>query len=192
MRGQMKAQKNRFRMLFLLSGLLLFPVITVPQAGDRDLGIVRIRYVSIVVRDYDEALQWYTNVLGLEKTEEGTFGAPATNSGAVQTPGDKRWIVVAPRGHKDVGIILEIAKPFSPNDSIRNYEARVGTETRWVFEVEDCRKFFDLASSRGVKFVETPVDQPWGVTEAMFEDLYENIFVVESFRKKTQPNPRNN
>jgi uncharacterized glyoxalase superfamily protein PhnB len=70
------------------------------------------------------------------------------------------------------------------DDSIRNYEARVGTETRWVFVVEDCHKFYDLASKRGVKFVESPVDQPWGVAEAMFEDLYGNLFVVESFRSK--------
>lgn len=121
---------------------------------------------------------WYTNVLGLEKTEEGTFGAPAEN---FETPGDKRSIVVAPRGRKDMGIILEIAKPFSSHASIHNYEARVGTETRWVFEVQDCHKFYDLARKRGIKFVEARVDQPWGVTEAMFEDLYGNAFVVESF-----------
>ena len=180
----MKAQKYRFGVLALLLGVVLPLIVTRSQSADRDLGIVRVRYVTIVVRDYDEALKWYTNVLGLEKTEEGTFAAPAANSGAVQTPGDKRWIVIAPRGRKDVGIILEIAKPFSPNDSIRNYETRVGTETRWVFEVEDCRRFYDLASKRGIKFVETPVDQPWGVTEAMFEDLYGNVFVVESFRSK--------
>ena len=180
----MKAQKFRFGILALLLGAVLPAVVSRAQSADRDLGIVRVRYVAIVVRDYDEALKWYTNVLGFEKTEEGTFAAPAANSGAVQTPGDKRWIVVAPRGHKDLGIILELAKPFFPNDSIRNYEARVGTETRWVFEVEDCRRFYDLASKRGVKFVETPVDQPWGVTEAMFEDLYGNVFVVESFRSK--------
>jgi catechol 2,3-dioxygenase-like lactoylglutathione lyase family enzyme len=143
-----------------------------------------LRYVTIVVRDYDEALKWYTNVLGLEKTEEGSFGT------------NKRWLVVAPRGRKDIGIILEIAKPYlaldkrtnmsaaTGNDPIRNYEARVGRETRWVFEVEDCRKFYDLPSKRGGRFVETPVEQPWGVTEAMFEDLYGNLFVVESFRPK--------
>ena len=112
------------------------------------------------------------------------------------TSGGWRWLVVAPRGQKDFGIILEIAKPYSAldkgtnlspatgNDPIRNYEARVGAETRWVFEVADCRKFYELASKRSVKFVETPVDQPWGVTEAMFEDLYGNIFVVKSSRQK--------
>lgn len=180
----MISQRYALGVVILLLGVILLPAVTVSQSGDSDLGIVRIRYVTIVVRDYDEALLWYTNTLGLEKTEEGTFGPPVAKAGPVQTPGDKRWIVVAPRGHKDVGIILEIAKPFSSNDSIRNYEFRVGTETRWVFEVEDCHKFYDLASKRGVKFVEIPVDQPWGVTEAMFEDLYGNVFVVESFRPR--------
>jgi catechol 2,3-dioxygenase-like lactoylglutathione lyase family enzyme len=180
----MNAQKLRFAMLLLLAGVMLLPVITAPQSADRDPGIVRLRYVSIVVRDYEQALKWYTTVLGLEKTEEGGFGT------------DKRWLVVAPRGRKEVGIILEIARPYSVrdkgtnlsaatgSDSIRDYEARVGKETRWVFEVEDCHRFFDLASKRGVNFVETPVDQPWGVTEAMFEDLYGNLFVVESFRPR--------
>jgi catechol 2,3-dioxygenase-like lactoylglutathione lyase family enzyme len=168
----------------LLFTAMLLAVSGYAQSGGGDSGIVRLRYVTIVVRDYDEALKWYTNVLGLEKTEDGTFGA------------DKRWLVVAPRGQKDMGIVLEIAKPLSTsdkgsnlstatgNDPIRNYEARVGAETRWVFAVQDCHKFYDLASKRGVKFVETPVDQPWGVTEAMFEDLYGNIFVVESLRAK--------
>ncbi len=180
----MTKQKYAFGISVLLLSMVFLPAISVSPSGDRDLGIVRLRYVTIIVRDYDEALKWYTNVLGLEKTEEATFGK------------DKRWLVVAPRGRKDVGIILEIAKPYSAldkginmsaatgNDPIRNYEARVGTETRWVFEVEDCHKFYDLVSKRGVKFVETPVDQPWGVTEAMFQDLYGNLFVVESFRPK--------
>jgi len=151
---------------------LLFVVFTPSQTGGNDLGIVRLRYATIVVRDYDQALNWYTGVLGLEKTEEGSFGD------------GKRWLVVAPRGRKDVGIILEIAKPISPDDPIKDYENRVGKETRWVFEVEDCRKFYDLASKRGVKFVENPVDEVWGSTEAMFEDLYGNVFVVESHKQK--------
>src|SRR6266404_5389137 len=152
----MNTQKYHFAIVVLLLGVVLLPVTKASQSADRDLGIVRLRYVTIVVRNYDEALKWHTNVLGLEKTEDGTFGL------------DKRWLVVAPRGQKDFGIILEIAKPYSAldkgtnlspatgNDPIRNYEARVGAETRWVFEVADCRKFYELASKRSVKFVEPP------------------------------------
>jgi uncharacterized glyoxalase superfamily protein PhnB len=163
-------------------GFLTFAVVFAPmllvavaasQSSERDLGIVRLRYATIVVRDYDKALNWYTEVLGFEKTEEGAFGD------------GKRWLVVAPRGRKDVGIILEIAKPLSPGDPITDYEDRIGKETRWVFEVEDCRKFYDLASKRGVKFVENPMDEVWGSTEAMFQDLYGNVFVVESPKAKT-------
>jgi catechol 2,3-dioxygenase-like lactoylglutathione lyase family enzyme len=159
-----------------LFGLMLVGAVAFSQSEQKDLGIVRLRYATIVVPDYNEALHWYTDVLGLEKTEEGTFGD------------GKRWLVVAPRSHKDVGIILEIAKPISSNDPIHNYDARVGMETRWVFEVEDCRKFYEQASKRGVKFVENPVDNPWG-SEAMFEDLYGNIFVINSGRPK--PGARN-
>src|SRR6266403_6285738 len=64
----MNTQKYHFAIVVLL------PVTTASQSADRDLGIVRLRYVTIVVRNYDEALKWYTNVLGLEKTEDGTFG----------------------------------------------------------------------------------------------------------------------
>ena len=186
----MTTSQQRFRIGVLLLGMALLPVIALSQSESKDLGIVRVRYVTIGVPDYDEALNWYTNVLGLEKVEDGTFAPGATPSDplrvgkAAANKKVKRWLVVAPKGRRDVGIILEIAKPFSASDSIHNYKARIGKETRWVFEVEDCRKFYELASKRGVKFVETPVDQLWGVTEAMFEDLYGNIFVVQSSRPK--------
>src|SRR5437667_4124067 len=126
----MNTQKYHSAIVVLLLGVVLLPVTTASQSADRDLGIVRLRYVTIVVRDYDEALRWYTNVLGLEKTEDGSFGK------------GQRWLVVAPHGRKDLGIILEIAKPYSvgtnmsaqtAKDAVRNYENRVGTETRWVF-----------------------------------------------------------
>jgi len=157
-----------------LASLLLAPILLAglchAQSHENSLGVVRLKYATVVVRDYDQALRWYTEVLGFEKTEDGNFGD------------GKRWLVVAPRNHKEVGIILEIAKPIAPDDPIKNYDARVGAETRWVFEVEDCRKFYERASKRGVKFVAKPADQQWGC-QAMFEDLYGNIFVVNSAAK---------
>jgi len=149
--------------------LLPGPGLAQPQSDDP--GVVRVRYATIVVPNYDEALRWYTGVLGLEKVEEASFGAGL------------RWLVVAPHGVKDFGIVLELARAIDQNDKIHNYDDRVGKETRWVFEVQDCRKFHELLSKRGVKFIEQPVEQPWGVTEAQFEDLYGNVFVVESPRR---------
>jgi catechol 2,3-dioxygenase-like lactoylglutathione lyase family enzyme len=156
------------RKLCLMSALLFAAILTswaaFPQSAPEDPGVLRLRYATIVVPDYDEALRWYTGVLGLEKVEEGSFGKGL------------RWIVIAPRGQKDMGIILELAKPFSPDDKISDYKSRIGKETRWVFVVKDCHRFYEMLSKRGVKFTELPVDQPWGVTEAHFEDLYGNVF----------------
>jgi catechol 2,3-dioxygenase-like lactoylglutathione lyase family enzyme len=147
-------------------GMLWAPAIA--QSQPEDPGVVRVRYATIVVPDYDEALRWYTGVLGLEKVQDASFGSGL------------RWIVVAPHGQNDFGIILELARQIDANDKIHNYKDRIGKETRWVFEVKDCHKFYELLSKRGVKFTELPVDQIWGVTEAHFEDLYGNVFVVES------------
>ena len=76
----MITSQRRLRIAVLLLGVILVPVIALSQSENSDLGIVRVRYVTIVVRDYDEALNWYTNVLGLEKVEEGTFAPGATAS----------------------------------------------------------------------------------------------------------------
>src|SRR5207247_4062061 len=74
----MTTSQQRFRIGVLLLGMALLPVISLSQSESKDLGIVRVRYVTIVVPDYDEALNWYTNVLGLEKVEDGTFAPGAT------------------------------------------------------------------------------------------------------------------
>ena len=175
--------KRQHWILWALLGAAVLPLWTAfPQPQAENPGIVRLRYATIVVPNYNEALHWYTDVLGLEKVEEGSFG-PGPN-GSMATTGPLRWIVVAPHGQKEFGIVLELAQPFSPDDKIRDYKDRIGKETRWVFEVKDCRRFYELLSKRGVKFTELPVDQPWGVTEAHFEDLYGNVFVVQSARPR--------
>jgi catechol 2,3-dioxygenase-like lactoylglutathione lyase family enzyme len=163
----MIVRRRRLTIVVLLFTSMLLPAVAFSQLADKPPVITRLRYATIVVPDYDQALHWYTDVLGLEKVEEGTFGE------------GKRWLVVAPRGNTDVGIILEIAKPVGSDDPIHDYKDRVGKETRWVFEVEDCQKFYDWASKRGVKFLDTPAHQSWG-TKATFADLYGNVFVVSS------------
>jgi hypothetical protein len=82
-------------------------------------------------------LRWYTGVLGLEKVEEGSEGRRLF---WIRTTLARR-LVVAPRGQKEFGIVLAIAQPASPGDPVRAYQDRVGKETKWVFEVRDCRKF---------------------------------------------------
>lgn len=124
-----------------------------------------LRYVTIVVRDYDEALDWYTKTLGFAKVEDRAFG-----------PG-RRWVVVAPGANSPVGIVFDIAKSA---DGKRDLSDLVGKERNWVFRVEDVRALYDTLSKRGVRFTDPPQRQPWGTTQATFTDLYGNVFVVES------------
>jgi catechol 2,3-dioxygenase-like lactoylglutathione lyase family enzyme len=125
-------------------------------------GVVQLRYVTILVKNYDEAVAWYTSVLRLKKVEDRTYG-----------PG-RRWLVVAPEGQNQPGIVLDV-----PHSDIST-AARMGKETNWVFSVPDCAKFYESSSAHGVHFIEAPKRQPWGTTQAIFGDPYGNIFVAES------------
>jgi len=133
----------------------------------QDPGFLKLKYVTVLVRDYDEALRWYTGVLGWRKVEDRAFG-----------PG-QRWVVVAPQGPGNVGIVLDRPASGGADDAMKNYTDRIGKETNWVFQVADCPRLFDILSKRGVKFIEPPKLQPWGTSQAIFEDLYGNVFVVE-------------
>jgi catechol 2,3-dioxygenase-like lactoylglutathione lyase family enzyme len=132
------------------------------QTASAKPGILHLRYVTVLVRNYDEALTWYTHILGMKKVEDRTFG-----------PG-QRWIVVAPENDNEPGIVLEV-----PHSDISRAE-RVGKETNWVFQVADCAKFYETLQKQGVHFIEPPKQQPWGTMQAIFEDPYGNIFVAES------------
>jgi catechol 2,3-dioxygenase-like lactoylglutathione lyase family enzyme len=153
------------RMLFCLLGTLTLGCLSAvaqTQLVPANPGVVKLRYVTILVRDYDEALAWYTGVLGLKKVEDKAYGA------------GHRWLVVAPEGQSEPGIVLDVPEAnISASD-------RMGKETDWVFTVSDCTTFYKTLSTRGVHFIETPKRQPWGEIQAIFEDPYGNIFVAES------------
>ncbi|MGA2552702.1 MAG: VOC family protein [Burkholderiaceae bacterium] len=132
------------------------------QTPPTKVGVIAIRYVTVLVTNADEALAWYTRVLGFKKVEDRSFG-----------PG-RRWLVVAPDGQNQPGVVLEVAAKDSP------YANRIGKETNWVLQVADCSRFYESLSHQGVHFLESPKTQPWGTTQAIFEDPYGNIFVAES------------
>lgn len=120
--------------------------------------------VTILVRDQDEALAFYVEKLGLEKRADQTFG-----------PG-MRWLTVAPKGQKEVEIVLQKPMPALQGEAgARTMVGRIGQGTTWVFFTDDCRAEYELLRSRGVHFSSPPKDQPYGL-EALFEDLYGNNF----------------
>ena len=127
--------------------------------------ITKLGHVTVLVRDYDEALKFYTEVLGLEKRADVAFG-----------PG-MRWLTVAPAGQKEVEIVLLQPGGMHDEATTKVLLERVGQGTAWVLETEDCHQTHETLKSRGVKFISPPEDQPWGL-QAIFEDLYGNQFVL--------------
>jgi catechol 2,3-dioxygenase-like lactoylglutathione lyase family enzyme len=116
-----------------------------------------IPHVTLVVRDYDEAIRFYVHAVGFELREDTDLG------------GGKRWVVVGP---PDGGAGLLLAKASGPEQ-----EARVGDQTggRVGFFLETADFAADHARmlAAGVRFLEAPRHEPYA-TVAVFEDLYGN------------------
>ena len=124
--------------------------------------IIKLIRVTVLVRDQDEALQFYTEKLGLEKRDDLMFGPGA------------RWLTVAPKGQQDIEIVLQKPEPgMHGEQGAAEMLSHIGHGTTWVFATDDCRADYETLRARGVTFLSPPSDQPYGV-EAVFEDLYGN------------------
>lgn len=126
--------------------------------------IERLSHVTVLVRDCDEALEFYTKMLGFEKVEDAL------------TPSGDRWLTVAPAGGRDVQIVLQQPGDATPGGA-EEMRRRVGQATTWVFQVDDCRKTCDELAKKGVRILSPPQDLGFA-TEAMFADLYGNPFIL--------------
>lgn len=126
--------------------------------------ISRLSRVTMLVRDYDEALRFYTEQLGFVKRADELFG-----------PG-MRWLTVAPPQQQDLEIILQKPTPaMHGEERAQEMLAMIGKQPTGVFETADCRAEYAALSARGVTFISEPKDEPYGV-EAIFQDLYGNSF----------------
>jgi len=114
--------------------------------------------VTLVVRDYDEAKAWYTEVLGFDLVEDTPLGD------------GKRWLLVAPPG----GPNLLLAWAATPEQ-----ESRIGDQTggrvSLFLHTDDFRRDHAAMTARGVVFRETPREEAYG-TVSVFEDLYGNLW----------------
>jgi catechol 2,3-dioxygenase-like lactoylglutathione lyase family enzyme len=117
--------------------------------------------VSLVVRDYDEALDFYVGVLGFDLVEDRFVPQQ-----------DKRWVVVAPPGGGGARLLL--ARATTPEQ-----EARIGDQTGgrvFLFlETDDFDRDHRRYRERGVEFVREPKAELYG-TVAVFRDLYGNLW----------------
>lgn len=115
--------------------------------------------IALVVRDYDEAIEFYTEKLNFDLIED-----------TYQPEQDKRWVVVAPPG--STGTTLLLAKVSKPEQ-----EPFVGNQSGgrvFLFlNTDDFWRDYNAMTAKGIKFIREPKKADYG-TVAVFEDLYGN------------------
>ena len=126
-----------------------------------------IGYVALVVRDYDEAIAFYTKTLRFDLIEDTPLD------------GGKRWVLVAPPNSRETRLLL--AQTSTPGQ-----QSRIGNQTgRRVFlflHTDDFWRDYHELKSRDVKFQRDPKEEPYGAV-AVFEDLYGNKWDLLQLKK---------
>ena len=118
-----------------------------------------IIYVALVVKDYDEAIDFYVNKLKFELIED-----------TYQPEQDKRWVVVAPPNSYGTNVLLSKASKPEQFDIVGN---QTGGRVFLFLNTDDFWRDFERMKSKGVRFIREPREQDYG-TVAVFEDLYGN------------------
>jgi catechol 2,3-dioxygenase-like lactoylglutathione lyase family enzyme len=126
-----------------------------------------IVHIALVVRDYDEAIEFYVGKLGFELLDD-----------TYQPAQDKRWVVVAPPG--GTGTTLLLAKASKPEQQpfIGN---QAGGRVFLFLNTDDFWRDYERLRSNGVTFVRDPKEEDYG-TVAVFEDLYGNLWDLLQLR----------
>ena len=116
--------------------------------------------LSLLVRDYDEAIEWFTSQLGFRLVEDTPLG------------GGKRWVVVMPPGASESGLLLAKA---ATAEQAKHVGKQAGGRVFLFLETDNFVSDHQAMLAKGVIFREPPRHEPYG-TVAVFEDLYGNLW----------------
>jgi catechol 2,3-dioxygenase-like lactoylglutathione lyase family enzyme len=117
-----------------------------------------LAHTTLLVRDYDEALAFFTDALGFSAIENTPLGD------------GKRWVLVAPPGSTGASLLLAEAATPEQTACIGN---QTGGRVFLFLHTDDFWRDYRQMKAREVKFLEAPREEPYG-TVAVFEDLYGN------------------
>jgi catechol 2,3-dioxygenase-like lactoylglutathione lyase family enzyme len=120
---------------------------------DRSIGLV-----TLVVRDYDEAIAFFVDALGFVVVEDTPQG------------GGKRWVVVAPPGGHGAGLLLAQAATPEQADHVGN---QTGGRVAFFLHTDDFWRDYRSMQARGVRFAEAPRQEAYGIV-VVFYDLCGN------------------
>jgi uncharacterized glyoxalase superfamily protein PhnB len=117
--------------------------------------------ISLVVRDYDEAIEYYTQILNFELLED------------TQLSEHKRWVVIKPKG-KESGCKILLAKAAT-DEQIQCIGNQTGGRVFLFLHTDDFMRDYTAYKNKGVEFIR-PVQQETYGTVSVFKDLYGNLW----------------
>ena len=120
----------------------------------------RIAHIALVVKDYDDAINFYIQKLDFVLLEDTNIDET------------KRWVIIAPKGAKECCLLLAKAANEKQLASIGN---QTGGRVGFFLFTDDFNRDYDKLVNRGVTFVRPPKKEPYGIV-AVFQDLYGNLW----------------
>jgi catechol 2,3-dioxygenase-like lactoylglutathione lyase family enzyme len=127
-----------------------------------------LAHVALVVRDYDEAIAWFTGKLGFVLVADQP-----------QPEQDKRWVLVAPPGSGEGSATLLLARAATAGQE-KFIGDQAGGRVFLFLATDDFDRDHEAMLARGVRFVRDPAVHPYGKV-AVFEDLYGNLWDLVQF-----------
>lgn len=135
----------------------------------------RIATTQLWVADQDEALDFYTNKVGMEVREDVT----------VPEMGNFRWLTVAPKGQDDIAIVLMtiMGPPMIDAETANQVRELMskGLAGTVFLTTPDCRASFEELKARGVEFTEEPEERPYGIDAAFRDPSGNSIRLTQTF-----------
>lgn len=120
----------------------------------------RIAHISLLVKDYDEAIEFYTQKLHFKLIEDSKLSE------------DKRWVVVAPPGSEECSLLL--AKAVG-KEQLANVGQQTGGRVFLFLYTDDFWRDYRDMVQNGITFIRPPKQEEYG-TVAVIEDLYGNLW----------------
>ena len=120
----------------------------------------KIAHIALVVRDYDEAIKFYTEKLDFRLIED------------TKLTEEKRWVLIAPTGAKECCLLLAKAANEKQIASIGN---QTGGRVFLFLYTDDFWRDYNKMLDRGINFIRSPKEEEYGLV-AVFEDLYGNLW----------------
>ena len=123
-------------------------------------GQLKIGHITLLVKNFDEALNFYVEKMGFQKCRDDKFGK------------DMRWVTVSPKDQSDLELTFVLADTA---EKLKALGKQAGDHVFMTLQTDDCKRDYQAMKEKGVKFYGKPSQLMWGI-EVVFEDLYGNLY----------------